>query len=79
MYEGFQRIEYWGFRLNATKPAYTWERPCFFYWVKRARDAGVEVFIPPELDQTKDTEPGDPEKYKGPLYGYETRPEVELT
>lgn len=75
IYEGFDRIEMWGFEVRSTKPAYAWERPCFFYWVDLARKRGIEVFLPPELDQTKDTNPGDPETYTGPLYGWETKPE----
>jgi len=75
MHEGFERVELWGFELRSTKPAYKWERPCFFYWVKQLQDAGIEVMIPPELDMTRDTEAGDPNAYVGPLYGYETKPE----
>ena len=73
--EGFERIEFWGFRL-ADKPArphecYKFERPCFFYWVKRARDLGIEVTYQPEVEAIP-FEPGDPATYTGPLYGFET-------
>lgn len=72
IYEGFERIELWGFELRPTKALYYIERPCFFYWVERARRFGVHVILPPELDTTKDAEPGDPNAYEGPLYGFET-------
>lgn len=74
--EGFERIELWGFELRDTKPGSTfrWERPCFFYWVKQARDRGVEV-VYQEAVQRLPFEPGDPDTYDGLLYGYETKPE----
>jgi hypothetical protein len=77
--EGFERVEFHGFRLSDSKPneAYKFERPCFFYWVKRLRDEGVDVWFPPEVAALP-FEPGDPTLYTGTLYGYETKPELEL-
>lgn len=65
--EGFTHIELWGFQLRR-EHQYDWERPCFFYWIEQARNRGIEVLIPPEVEIT---EPGDPTTYNGPLYGYE--------
>jgi hypothetical protein len=74
--EGFERIELWGFRLSDGKPghAHAWERPCFFYWVKQARDRGIEVTYQQEI-QALPHIAGDPSTYDGPLYGYDTKPE----
>lgn len=69
MYEHFERIELCGYEIKSTKPAYAFERPCCFYWIARARHAGIDVVLPPELGWS---EPGDPNSYTGPLYGYET-------
>ena len=78
IYEGFERIELWGFALSDSKPnasdCYTHERPCFFYWVKQARDRGIEVVYQPEVMKIPFV-PGDPDTYDGLLYGYETKPE----
>ena len=75
IYEGFERIELHGFALKDKphKPhsCYTFERPCFFYWVKQAQDRGIEVWYPKEVRRIP-FEPGDPTTYTGPLYGYET-------
>ena len=73
--EGFNRIEFWGFRL-VDKPVrphecYKFERPCFFYWVQKARDLGIEVTYQSEIEAIP-FEPGDPATYDGALYGYET-------
>lgn len=73
--EGFERIEYHGFALR-DKPArthdcYRFERPCFWYWVKQARDRGIEVTYPKEVHAIP-FKPGDPVTYTGLLYGYET-------
>jgi len=71
--EGFERIELWGFALidKPHKPhdCYKFERPCFFYWVQKARDLGIEVTYPKEVAKIP-FEPGDPATYTGPLYGY---------
>lgn len=72
---GYERIELWGFMLK-DKPArthecYKFERPCFFYWVKQARDRGIEVIYQEPIERLP-FEPGDPSTYTGPLYGYET-------
>jgi hypothetical protein len=72
IHEGFERIGLYGFELRLSKPRYAIERPCFFYWLEQARLAGIEVILPPELDMSKDTEPGNPNLYDGPLYGFET-------
>lgn len=72
IYEGFDRIELWGFQVKATKPAYAYERPCIAYWVDKARKAGIDVWLPPELKPFTPDEIGDPAAYTGPLYGYET-------
>lgn len=74
--EGFRRIEFWGFALVDTKPEDRWiaERACFFYWVQRLRDLGVEITYQPEIEAIP-FEPGDPDAYNGPLYGYSTRAE----
>ena len=82
IYMGFKRIELWGFMLRDTKSnkdgirteAYKYERPCFFYWVKQARDRGIEVFYQKAVQEIP-FEPGDPSTYTGPVYGYETKPE----
>lgn len=75
IYEGFERIEFYGLTLK-DKPArshdcYKFERPCFFYWVKQARDRGIEVTYPKEVQRIP-FEPGDPSTYSGPLYGFGT-------
>lgn len=77
--EGFERIELWGFALSDRKPreAYKFERPCFFYWVKQAQDRGIEVTYQQEIHDLP-FEPGDPHTFNGPIYGYETKPELEL-
>jgi hypothetical protein len=80
IYEGFERIELWGFELRDTKPnsAYAYERPCFAYWVKQARDRGVDVFYQKAIENLYDAGkmiPGDPDIYDGKLYGYSTKPE----
>lgn len=71
--EGFERIELWGFVLRDKphKPheCYKFERPCFFYWVKRARDLGIEVTYQKEVEKLPFA-PGDPAAWDGPLYGY---------
>lgn len=76
--EGFERIELWGFALRNDKRnpghCYEFERPAFFYWVKQARDRGIEVTLTKEVEAIP-FEPGDPDKYDGLLYGYSTKPE----
>ena len=78
IYEGFERIELWGFALRLTKPGrgdfYAFERPAFFYWVQQARDRGIEVTYQREIEELPFA-PGDPTTYDGPLYGYATKPE----
>lgn len=77
IYEGFERIELWGFALRDTKlPAERWgyERPAFFYWVKQAMDRGIEVIYQDAVKKLPFV-PGDPDTYDGLLYGYGTRPE----
>jgi hypothetical protein len=74
IYERFERIECYGFRLRdktvgSNKECYAFERPCFFYWVEEARRRGIEVVIPAEVGEGV---AGDPHAYTGPLYGYET-------
>lgn len=73
--EGFERVEFWGVRLSDHKntPTYAFERPCFFYWVEKARSRGITVIYPDEVGAG---EPGDPATYTGPLYGFETKPEL---
>jgi hypothetical protein len=80
VFEGFPRIELWGFELRDTKPgsAYAYERPCFAYWVQQAIDHGVDVVYQAEIARLKENGllvPGDPDAYTGPLYGYSTKPE----
>lgn len=76
--EGFERIELWGFALRDDKrkpgACYAYERPCFFYWVKQARDRGIEVTYQKEVESLPFL-PGDPDEYTGLLYGYSTKPE----
>ena len=76
IFDGFERIELWGFALSDRKPrdAYLFERPCFFYWVKQARSRGIEVTYQAEIEQLP-FEPGDPSTFTGPVYGFETKPE----
>lgn len=71
VYEGFERIELWGFRLSPRKPLYARERPCFAYWVEEARRRGVDVMVD-EAVGSLDGQAGNPHEYTGPLYGYET-------
>lgn len=73
-----RRIELWGFTLQ-DKPdrkneCYKFERPCFFYWVQQARNRGIEVWYQSEIEALP-FEPGDPDTYDGPLYGFGTKPE----
>ncbi len=73
IYEGFERIEMWGHNMKANGE-HAFQRPGYFYWIKRARDMGVDLWVPPGATGGVggDTTPaGDPETYKGPLYGYE--------
>ena len=82
IYEGFERIELWGFELRDTKPgqAHAFERPCVAYWIKVARDAGVDVWYQEEVKQLYEAGqmiPGDPDTYDGKLYGYSTKPELD--
>ena len=72
IYEGFERIELWGFEVRATKPKYAFERPCIAYWIHEAEKRGIEVWTPPEMIRPTLAEAGDPNTYDGPLYGYET-------
>ena len=78
--EGFERIELWGFELREAKgSAFAWERPCFWYWVHQARERGVEVFYQDAIKKLEDAgvlTAGNPDTYNGPLYGYDTKPEV---
>ena len=80
IFDGFERIELWGFELRDTKPgsAHAFERPCFAYWVQQAREHGVEVFYQEAIarlyEQGKMV-PGNPDTYGGLLYGYSTKPE----
>ncbi len=74
---GCQRIELWGIEVARTKPAHAWERPCLFYWIRQAQRRGIEVVYPSFLDWDLN-EAGDPDTYTGPLYGYGTKPELEL-
>lgn len=77
--EGFERIELWGYEIRVTKPAYAWERPNVFFWIEEARKRGIEVWLPPEFQPLAAGEKvGDPATYKGPLYGYDTKPEEEV-
>lgn len=74
--EGFERVELWGFLLKDFKRGefYSYERPCFFYWVQQAKDRGIEVILQKEIQELPFIM-GDPATYVGPLYGYETKPE----
>lgn len=81
IYEGFARIEMWGFELRDTKPgsAFAWERPCVAYWMQQARDRGIDVIYQEAIANLYAKGlliPGDPESYAGTLYGYETKPEL---
>lgn len=70
--EGFKRIELYGFELKRDHQ-YDFERPCMSYWVAEARRRGIDIYVPPGVEFG---EPGDPASYTGPLYGYETKPEL---
>lgn len=61
IYEGFERIEFWGFELKRGHQ-YDYERPGTTYWIARARAAGVDVVIQEGVDLVKTPK----------LYGYET-------
>lgn len=81
IFEGFERIELWGFALRDTKPGsvFAYERPCFAYWVQMAKDRGIEVFYQEAVEtlyQAKAMIAGDPDTYTGTLYGYGTKPDV---
>ncbi len=67
-FEKFERVELSGFQLRR-RHQHSFERPCFFYWVERLRQEGIEVVLPSDIEIG---EPGDPATYAGPLYGYET-------
>lgn len=69
LYEHFERIELYGFRMSTRKPMYARERPCFFHWVNVARALGCDLRYPADVG-TGDA--GDAAAYTGPLYGYET-------
>lgn len=78
--EGFERIELWGFELRDTKPgsAFAFERPCFAYWVQKARDSGVEVVYQAAIEKLYADGKmiaGDPDEYSGKLYGFSTKPD----
>jgi hypothetical protein len=62
IYEGFERIDVWGIAAASNDTEYNYERPCIAYWVGRARQAGIEVFLPPSVDIVTTQK----------LYGYET-------
>lgn len=72
------RVELWGIELAKTQGDYAWERPCVFYWLHRARLAGLEVWWPSWLDWDLDSERASEDearRYSGPLYGFSTRPD----
>ena len=82
----FDRIELWGFYLSQTRAPigddtelrpgdslHGRQRPCVAYWVKRAREAGLEVWYQPEVDTFGPFVPGNAAAYQGPLYGFETK------
>jgi hypothetical protein len=82
----FDRIELCGFYLTQTRAPigddtelrpgdslHGRQRPCAAYWVQRARDIGIEVVYPHEVDLYGPFVPGDAARYQGPLYGYETK------
>ena len=74
--EDFDRIELWGFQLVDKRSGnHAFERPAFFYWVDQARKRGIEVTYQREIDAIPFVV-GDPATYSGPLYGYETKPEL---
>lgn len=80
IFEGFDKIELWGFELRDTKPgeAFAWERPCIAYWIKKAQDHGVEVFYQAAITKLYEAGkmiPGDADEYDGKLYGFSTKPE----
>lgn len=75
IYEQFERIELWGNQMKVNGE-HRGQREGYLYWVELARAKGIEVVIPrgcighPKGDGTP-TVAGDPNAYKGPLYGYE--------
>ncbi len=75
IYEKFDRIEIYGHQMKINGE-HAHQREGFLYWVEEARRRGIEVVVPkgcighPEGDGTP-TKAGDPNTYKGPLYGYE--------
>ncbi len=75
MVERFDIIELWGFSLTGR---YVEQPPCIFYWIRRAQASGIEVRMQPGLAKLSIAS-GDPTTYTGPLYGYETKPERDLT
>ena len=70
--EGFDWIDMPGFHMQRGWQ-YDTQRPCFFYWVEEARRRGIKVTFPDEVGHG---EAGDPLTYDGPLYGYDTKPEL---
>lgn len=58
--ERFQRIELWG--IEVARPEFAFERPCIAYWIGRARQAGINVFLPENVTLCKAPS----------IYGYET-------
>lgn len=75
LYEKFDIIDLWGIEIAKRKAAYAWERPCMFYWINKAESLGTKVWRPDGLDWNLE-EAGNPDAYTGPLYGYETKPEL---
>lgn len=76
IFEGFERIELWGFQVSKRKWSFAWERPCIFYWIQEAQRRGIEVWWPKIGTEDWDfSEAGNPYTYTGDLYGYSTKPE----
>lgn len=76
IYEGVRYIEIWGHRMSVSGE-HAGHRAGFLYWVREARQRGIEVVVPrgfighPDGDGHEDKLIEDPRQYRGFLYGYE--------
>lgn len=76
IYEGVKQIDIWGHRMTINGE-HAHQRAGFLYWVREARQRGIEVVVPkglighPDGDGYSTKLVDDPKQYRGPLYGYE--------
>jgi hypothetical protein len=76
IYERFDVIELWGYTFRDVQTGlYAFQRPCIFYWIALARARGVLVLEQAGVAALPHVA-GDPDAYRGPVYGYDTKPET---